>query len=65
LNPAYDWTWQTVLAICLVGYVYKFSVAVLMTPVLYLIHFIVDAFLGKDLAGKLLEEAQNPSAGSG
>jgi uncharacterized integral membrane protein (TIGR00697 family) len=65
LNPAYDWTWQTVLAICLVGYVYKFSVAVLMTPVLYLIHFIVDAFLGKDLAGKLLEEAQNPSASSG
>lgn len=58
LNPAYDWTWQTVLAICLVGYVYKFTVAVLLTPLLYMIHRIVDAFLGKDLSERLLKEAQ-------
>ena len=57
LNPAYDWTWQTVLAICMVGYVYKFTVAVLLTPVLYLIHFAVNAFLGKNLAERLLSEA--------
>lgn len=59
LNPAYDWTWQTVLAICLVGYIYKFTVAVLLTPLLYVIHKIVDTFLGKDLSQKLLKEAQN------
>lgn len=59
LNPAYDWTWQTVLAICLVGYVYKFTVAVLLTPLLYVIHKIVDTFLGKDLSQKLLKEAQS------
>lgn len=59
LNPAYDWTWQTVLAICLVGYVYKFTVAVLLTPLLYIIHKIVDTFLGKDLSQKLLKEAQS------
>lgn len=59
LNPAYDWTWQTVLAICLVGYVYKFTVAVLLTPLLYIIHKIVDTFLGKDLSEKLLREAQS------
>ena len=59
LNPAYDWTWQTVLAICLVGYVYKFTVAVLLTPILYGIHYLVDAYLGKDLAKKLLKEAQS------
>ncbi len=58
INPAYDWSWQTVLAICLVGYVYKFSVAVLLTPLLYLIHKIVDNYLGKDLSKKMLEEAQ-------
>lgn len=58
-NPAYDWPWQQVLAICLVGYVYKFSVAVLLTPILYLIHYVVDAFLGNELAHKLLKEAQN------
>lgn len=65
LNPAYDWTWQTVMAICLVGYIYKFSVAVLLTPLLYIIHKIVDSYLGKELSGKLLEEAQNPSTSSG
>lgn len=59
LNPAYDWTWQTVLAICLVGYVYKFTVAVLLTPLLYIIHKIVDTFLGKELSQKLLKEAQS------
>jgi len=59
LNPAYDWTWQTVLAICLVGYIYKFTVAVLLTPLLYLIHRIVDAYLGKELSEKLLKEAQS------
>lgn len=58
INPEYDWTWQTVLAICLVGYIYKFTVAVLLTPVLYIIHKIVDSFLGKELSEKLLEEAQ-------
>ncbi len=59
LNPAYDWTWQTVLAICLVGYIYKFTVAVLLTPLLYIIHKIVDSYLGKELSDKMLEEAQN------
>lgn len=59
INPAYDWTWQTVLAICLVGYVYKFTVAVLLTPLLYIIHKIVDTFLGKELSQKLLKEAQS------
>ncbi|SMC78392.1 queuosine precursor transporter [Moheibacter sediminis] len=59
LNPAYDWTWQTVLAICLVGYIYKFTVAVLLTPLLYIIHKIVDTFLGKDLSQKLLKDAQS------
>lgn len=57
LNPEYDWSWQTVLAICLVGYVYKFTVAVLVTPLLYLIHKVVDNYLGKELSEKLLEEA--------
>jgi len=58
LNPAYDWPWQTVLAICLVGYIYKFSVAVLLTPLLYLVHKVADLYLGKDLSEKLLAEAQ-------
>lgn len=57
LNPQYSWTWQMVAAIGLVNYTYKFCVAILMTPILYVVHGIIDGFLGKDLAHKMLKEA--------
>lgn len=57
LNPAYNWSWQMVAAIGLVGYTYKFIIALLMTPVLYLVHGIIDRFLGKELAHQLMESA--------
>lgn len=57
LNPQYHWSWQMVAAIGLVNYTYKFIVAILMTPLLYLVHGIIDGFLGHDLAHKLLKEA--------
>lgn len=57
INPQYHWSWQMVAAIGLVNYTYKFIVAVLMTPLLYLIHQIIDRFLGKELAHKLISSA--------
>lgn len=57
LNPNYDWSWQMVAALGFVGYIYKFSVSVLLTPILYLVHRVLDNYLGKDLSNKLLEEA--------
>jgi uncharacterized integral membrane protein (TIGR00697 family) len=51
------WSFQLVLAIAIVNYIYKFIIAVLLTPILYVIHFFVDIFLGKELAHKLMEEA--------
>jgi len=53
LNPQYHWSWQMVAAIGLVNYTYKFLVAIIMTPVLYLVHAIIDRYLGKELAAKL------------
>lgn len=53
INPQYNWSWQMVAAIGLVNYTYKFIVALLMTPFLYLIHGFIDKFLGKDLSEKL------------
>ena len=46
-----------VAAIGLVNYTYKFVVAILMTPILYVVHAIIDGYLGKDLARKLTEMA--------
>lgn len=57
LNPQYNWSWQMVAAIGLVNYTYKFIVAILMTPLLYGVHKLIDRFLGKDLSAKLIAEA--------
>jgi uncharacterized integral membrane protein (TIGR00697 family) len=57
INPQYHWSWQMVAAIGLVNYTYKFLVAILMTPILYLIHNIIDRYLGKDLSHRLLDSA--------
>lgn len=57
LNPAYDWSLQMVAAIGLVGYAYKFVIALLMTPVLYLVNTIIDNYLGKDLAQRMIKMA--------
>jgi hypothetical protein len=57
LNPQYDWSWQMVAAIGLVNYTYKFIVAILMTPILYLVHAVIDRYLGKDLAHQLMDDA--------
>ncbi|MHB1177332.1 MAG: queuosine precursor transporter [Daejeonella sp.] len=57
LNPQYNWSWQMVAAIGLVNYTYKFLVAIMMTPLLYGVHRIIDDYLGKDLAKKLISEA--------
>lgn len=57
LNPAYNWSWQMVAAIGLVGYTYKFVIALLMTPILYLVHAIIDQYLGKDLAHRMTKMA--------
>lgn len=56
-NPNFAWTFDRVLAIASVGYFYKFLVAVLITPVLYLAHRIIDGYLGRELAHKMITEA--------
>ncbi len=57
LNPQYNWSWKMVAAIGLVNYIYKFVVACLMTPILYGVHYIIDRFLGKELAQAMLKKA--------
>ena len=44
------WSFPKVLAICLVGYSYKFVMAILMTPAVYLVHNLIEKYLGPELA---------------
>jgi len=53
-----DWDLVRVLAIGTVNYIYKFSMAIILTPIIYLAHYFIDDYLGEDLAIKLKLEAQ-------
>ncbi|WP_410220655.1 queuosine precursor transporter [Pedobacter sp.] len=57
LNPQFNWSWQMVAAIGLVGYTYKFIIALAMTPILYLMHVAIDNYLGKELAAEMIRSA--------
>ncbi len=51
----------TCIAIGIVNYIYKFTVAVVLTPFLYIAHGIIDTYLGKEEAEKMIEEAASSS----
>lgn len=48
----------TVIKIGLVNYIFKFIVAIALTPLLYLIHGLIDTYLGKGLATELKNAAK-------
>ena len=52
-----------IIAIGITNYLYKFSVAILLTPVIYLGHFLIDNYLGKENATRLSDEASRKSRG--
>jgi uncharacterized integral membrane protein (TIGR00697 family) len=54
-----DWPMSKIIAIGTVNYIYKFSIAILLTPVLYWIHYRIDAYLGKELSTDLKTQAMH------
>lgn len=55
------WDLELVLAIGAVNYIYKFFIAVFLTPLLYVLHYFIDLYLGKELSHKLIDEAAKSS----
>ncbi len=47
------WSWQLVLAICLINYTYKFSMAIILTPLIYFINNRIENYLGHETAMKM------------
>lgn len=58
LNPQEHWDINLFLAVGTVNYCYKFVVAVLLTPVIYLVHNLIDRYLGMETSLQLREEAK-------
>jgi queuosine precursor transporter len=54
---------EQIFAIAITNYIYKFFVAVLMTPVIYLGHSLIDNYLGKQHAVEMSETAAKGSKG--
>lgn len=51
------WPMKQVIAIGIINYAYKFTVAIILTPILYLVHNRIDRYLGHELAHDLKEKA--------
>ncbi|MBC8045419.1 MAG: queuosine precursor transporter, partial [Fimbriimonadaceae bacterium] len=52
-----QWSMSLFLAVATVNYVYKVCAAIVLTPLLYVVHNRIDNFLGKELSLKMREEA--------
>jgi uncharacterized PurR-regulated membrane protein YhhQ (DUF165 family) len=52
-----DWSLQLVLAIGVVNYIYKFLMAILLTPLLYAVHYVIERYLGAEKASAMKHEA--------
>lgn len=52
-----QWSLSQVFAVGIVNYVYKCLAAILLTPVIYFVHGIIERYLGHELATKIKEQA--------
>ncbi|WP_170315714.1 queuosine precursor transporter [Larkinella punicea] len=56
-----NWPFKQVIAVAIVNYIYKFFIAVVLTPVLYVAHYLIDNYLGKEHAKELANESSMSS----
>lgn len=56
-----NWSLPQVLSVGIINYIYKFIIAVVLTPLLYVGHYFIDNYLGKETAEKMIEEAAQKS----
>lgn len=52
-NPEKAWSLKLVLQVGLLNYMYKFLMAIILLPLLYFVHRLVDNYLGKSLSIKM------------
>lgn len=51
------WPFSLFIAVGLVNYIYKFIVAILMTPVIYFVHYMIEKYLGEEQAAEMKKAA--------
>lgn len=58
-NGEAEWSFSLVLSVCVINYIYKFAVAILLTPVIYWIHGFIERYLGHEKAAEMKQMAMN------
>jgi uncharacterized integral membrane protein (TIGR00697 family) len=48
-----NWTWQQVFAIGIMNYIYKATMAIVLTPVIYIVEHRIEKYLGTDVTKQL------------
>ncbi|MFV0606808.1 MAG: queuosine precursor transporter [Niabella sp.] len=56
-NQGMPWSLGLVMSICVGNYIYKFIIAIILTPVIYLVHGIIERYLGKNVAAEMKRAA--------
>lgn len=51
------WPLYQIFSVGIINYIYKFTIAILLTPLLYIVHSMIDRFLGQHKAETMVEEA--------
>jgi uncharacterized integral membrane protein (TIGR00697 family) len=51
------WSMAQLMSVGMINYIYKFAVAIAMTPLIYLAHYLIDNYLGKTLSDEMTNEA--------
>lgn len=51
------WELNQVISVATINYIYKFVIAIILTPLIYLGHYLIDGYLGQDEAERIKEEA--------
>lgn len=52
-----NWTLEQVISVGIINYIYKFGMAVLLTPLIYLGRGLIDKYLGKEFSERMTTEA--------
>lgn len=53
-----NWTFSQVISVGIIQYIYKMTVAVVLTPVIYVAHHWIDRYLGEKTAEQLMHQAE-------
>ena len=52
-----NWHIEQIVAVGIMNYMYKFVVAIVLTPLIYVAHYFIDNYLGKEMAQQMADQA--------